>query len=257
MSDQREPEEPSTEGAKLPEPTFETVPAVAKKKAGEPVGGFAFFLSLSVLLPTGIFLTGLTLVNVRPVDVQALGTFGASWIAGMMLGHVLIKGHISVLIHESKHAVVSNFAGNKRKEMKVNKDSGHFVYSYTKHTAHFNALISLAPYILPVFTVVGLIASLAIFRNDHVLAALLVGMCYGIDTILNARDISPIQPDIHEIRGGFGIGLLYIFSWNLTIFALLLAWAFQGGSGILMLLEQTTAALMRIYLLVSTGTFAT
>ena len=241
---------PST--AKLPEPTFVTEPATAKKQdTSEKVGGFAFFLSLAVLIPTGTLLAGLTIFNVRPVDTQALAIFCTAWVAGVVLGNFVIRGHVSVLIHESKHAIVSNFVGNKRKGMKIDANSGHFTYSYTKHTAHFNALISLAPYILPVFTVVGLITSCAVFWRDHVYAAILVGLCYGVDTILNVRDISPIQTDINEIRGGYGIGLLYIFAWNLTILAVLLAWVFQGGAGILTLLEQITAAFMHTYLMVS------
>ena len=98
-----------------------------------------------------------------------------------------------------------------------------------------------------------MLASLGLFRDDHAMACLLVGLCYGVDTILNIRDISPIQTDINQIRGGYGIGLLYIFAWNLITAALLAAWVFQGGAGILMLLEQVTAALMHIYLLISSS----
>ncbi len=246
-----EPVEP--EGAPLPTPTFQTEPAVPEQPPGQKIGGFAFFLSLLVLLPTGTLLTALTVLNVRPIDERALMIFAGSCVAGMLAGHSLIRGHVSVLIHESKHAIVSNLVGNKRKGMKIGENSGHFVYSYTKRTAHMNALISLAPYILPVFTFIGLVCASVALRGDHAMAALLVGICYGVDTTLNVRDISPIQTDINEIRGGYGVGILYIFAWNLTLFAVLLAWIFNGGSGVLMLLEQLTAGFMRSYLLATGG----
>lgn len=248
-------ENPESIEAKLPEPTFVTSPVKKKsaKDKDELVGGFAFFLSLGALLPSGALLLGLSLFNVRPIQMQATGIFAAAWFVGILLGHSMIRGHLSVLLHEFKHSLISNLVGNKRKGMQINENSGHFEYSYTKKTAHFNAFISLAPYIVPIFTFIGMLASLGLFRDEHFMACLLVGLCYGVDTILNIRDISPIQTDINQIRGGYGIGLLYIFAWNLITAALLTAWVFQGGAGILMLLEQVTAALMHIYLLISSS----
>lgn len=239
------------ESASLPEPTFKTEPATPEAKPGEKIGGFAFFLSLSVLLPLGVVLIFLTLSYV-PLDGRALAIFFGAWVAGIVACQVLIRGHVSVLIHESKHAIVSNLVGNKRKGMKIGEHSGHFVYAYSKRTAHMNALISLAPYILPVFTFVGMLAAAAALRKDHAMAVLLVGICYGVDTALNVRDISPIQTDINEIRGGYGVGLLYIFAWNLTIFGVLLAWVFNGPTGLGILLEHITAAFVHAYL-VATG----
>ena len=239
------------EGAELPEPTFKTEPAVPEVEKAEKIGGFAFFLSLSMLMPTGLLLVAACLTGIRPIDYQALAIFAGACLFGLLLGHSAIRGHISVLIHESKHAIVSNLVGNKRKGMQIDERSGHFTYSYTKRTAHFNFIIALAPYILPVFTFIGTIASLALFRHDHTLAVLLVGLCYGTDTILNVRDISPIQTDITSVRGGYGMGIAYIFAWNLVIFAVLLTWVFNGSEGLLDLLKLTTEAFMRFYSLLS------
>ncbi len=248
--DHYEPIDP--EGSGLPEPTFKTEAAIPEVKSGEKIGGFAFFLSLSVLLPLGVVLLFLTLSYV-PLDGRGVAIFFGAWVAGIVACQVFIRGHVSVLIHESKHAIVSNLVGNKRKGMKIGEHSGHFVYAYSKRTAHMNALISLAPYILPVFTFVGMLAAAAALRKDHAMAVLLVGICYGVDTALNVRDISPIQTDINEIRGGYGIGLLYIFAWNLTIFGVLLAWVFNGLAGLGILLEQITAAFVHAYLLATGG----
>jgi len=234
--------------------TFETKPAAPQRDAsGETIGGFAFFLSLFALLPTGLILSWITILEVRPVEIRALECFAVAAAFGALLGHFFIRGRLSVFIHETKHAILSNFAGNRRKGMRVDANSGHFVYSYTKKTAHLNALISLAPYILPLFTVVGALVALALLRDQRLVAVALVGTCYGVDLVLNIRDISPIQSDISDIRGGYGVGLLYIFAWNLAIFAPLLAWILQGSPGVLLLLQRVTNFFMSLYLAVSDG----
>jgi hypothetical protein len=206
-------------------------------KSAERVGGFAFFLSLGALLPTGLLTLVLSLRAWDPAFMRPTGIFAASALAGTLVAHFLIRGHISVLIHEFKHSLVSGLVGNKRKGMKIGKSSGHFEYAYTKRTAHMNAFISLAPYILPLFTFVGCLVAFAAFRHDHELAVLIIGIAYGTDLVLNMRDISPIQTDINLIRGGYHVGLLYIAAWNFTIFGVLLAWVFQGAVGLMMLLE--------------------
>jgi hypothetical protein len=204
----------------------------------EVVGGFAFFLSLAAILPTGLVILFL---SVRLLSLESsgyAGTFFCAALVGALCAHSLIKGHISVLLHEFKHSVVSNLVGNKRKGMKIDRDSGYFEYAYSKQTKHFNALISLAPYFLPVFTFTSGLIAFALFRHEHVVAVLIVGIGYGIDLLLNTRDISPIQTDLTLIRGGYRVGVLYVTAWNLLIFALLLAWILQGLAGLAHILES-------------------
>lgn len=254
MSDFEQEREEEPQGAALPEPTFKTERVTPTTKSeGDRTGGFAFFLSLAALCPSGLILIYLAFSAVESIDTQAFAVFGAAWIMGIVLGHSIIRGHASVYIHESKHAIVSNLVGNKRKGMKIDANSGHFTYSYTKKTAHFNALIALAPYILPVFTFLAAIVAFALFREDHLFAALVLGFGFGVDTALNVRDISPIQTDINTIKGGYGIGLLYIFSWNLVIFAVLLTWVFGGKAGLTQVLHHITEAFMRFYASLSRG----
>lgn len=212
------------------------------------VGGFAFFLSLGALLPTGLLLTTLTFFRIGSADLEATLTFVIAGIAGAVIAHLGIKGHISVLIHEFKHSLVSNLVGNKYKGMKIEQDSGYFQYAYTKSTAHYNAFISLAPYIVPVFTFLGTLLALTFFRHDHTFAALSVGVGYGVDLVLNIRDISPIQTDLSLIRGGYYVGLLYIIAWNLMIMGSVCAWVFHGFSGHLMMLEDISACFLQLYI---------
>ncbi len=215
------------------------------------VGGFAFFLSLALLFPTGLLFFFLAVRQVRHAEGKMAFAFLGSCIFGALLAHSMIRGHLSVLIHEFKHALISNLVGNKNKKMLVNKNSGHLVYSYTKKTAHFNAFIALAPYIVPLVTFLAILISIAVAPGDTILAVLIIGLGYGADLLLNARDISPVQTDISLIRGGYGIGLLYIIAWNLVTAALVLAWAFQGTAGIAELFATISKFFITLYFQIS------
>jgi hypothetical protein len=215
------------------------------------VGGFAFFLSLLLLLPTGLLFFGLAVRQIRDADGSIAFTFLGSCIFGALLAQSMIRGHLSVLIHEFKHALISNLVGNKNKKMRVDKNSGHLVYSYTKKTAHFNAFISLAPYIVPITTFLAVLLSVAVAPGDTLMAVIIVGLGYGADLLLNARDISPIQTDISHIRGGYSVGLLYILAWNLMTASLVLAWAFQGAAGVAELFATISKFFIALYFQIS------
>lgn len=237
--DEREPSEahePYEEESEEPEPEKELV------------GGFAFFLSLLALLPTGILFASATLYRVRAADYTCTTRFVVAVLIGAALAQIFIRGHLSVLIHEFKHSLVSNLVGNRHRGLKIGRDSGHYAYAYSKRTAHYNAFISLAPYITPVFTFLAVLASLIFFREERQIAVAVVGVGYGIDLLLNMRDISPIQTDISLIRGGYGMGLLYIAAWNLLTAAMLLAWVFQGTHGLFLLLEDISACFIFLYI---------
>lgn len=212
------------------------------------VGGFAFYLSLAALLPTGVMFTTLTFLRLRTADSHATVSFIISGLIGAALAQMFIRGHLSVLIHEFKHSVVSNLVGNRHRGLRIGEHSGHYQYAYSKRTAHYNAFISLAPYIVPVFTFISVIIALIFCREDRATAAIVVGIGYGMDILLNMRDISPIQTDISLIRGGYGVGLLYIAGWNLLTAGLIFAWAFQGVHGLTLLLEDISACFIYLYI---------
>lgn len=211
------------------------------------VGGFAFFLSLFFLLPTAVVFLGVALGQIRQGETSSLITFISSLIVGITIAHYGIKGHLSVLIHEWKHEVVSSLVGNRNKRMEVKQHTGSLQYEYTEKTAHYNAFISLSPYILPVFTFIGTLISLAIGTSSHAAPLVIIGICYGIDLLMNARDISPVQTDISLIRGGYGVGLLYILSWNMLTAGLVIAWALHGVSGISAQFEVILRAFIALY----------
>ncbi len=131
--------------------------------------------------------------------------------------------------------------------MEIKADSGSLQYEYTEQTAHYNAFIALAPYILPVFTFIGTLITLALQSGNPLVPLIIIGVAYGVDLFMNARDISPIQTDISLIRGGFYVGLLYIAAWNMIILAFVLAWAFNGLAGIAALFESAMQVFISLY----------
>jgi hypothetical protein len=224
------------------------LPQTERGEKGDLVGGFAFFLSLAALLPTGLMFTTLTFMRLESASSTTTVNFIFATLAGAAIAQMFIRGHLSVFIHEFKHSLISNLVGNRHKGMKIGEQSGHYQYSYTKSTAHYNAFISLAPYITPVFTFFAVGVALAFFRQDREIAAIVVGVGYGMDMLLNMRDISPIQTDISLIRGGYSMGLAYIAAWNLLIAGLVFAWAFHGVKGLSMLLEDISSCFIYLYI---------
>jgi hypothetical protein len=211
------------------------------------VGGFAFLLSLLLLLPSSVALLTLCILRLGAESMWPLLTLLVGAVLGGTFAHLFVRRHISVLLHEWKHSVVSNLVGNKRKRMKIDEHSGFFEYSYTKETAHFNFLIALAPYIIPVFTFVAGLLVFAVNPDAHWKAVALLGVGYGADLLLNLRDISPIQTDISLIRGGYRFGVSYIAAWNLTILSLVIAWGSAGGSGLSLLLQDLSSLFFALH----------
>lgn len=188
-------------------------------------------------------LTALSLINVYLLPAlwdSTAATHLFQFIVGLVVGGFLswlfIRGHTSVLIHEFKHAIISNLVGNKWKGMKIERDSGHFTYAHTKRAAEYNAFISLAPYWLPLFTLPMIAVSLTLFPHNHSLACFLIGLAYGGDCLLNFRDISPIQTDLTEIRGGYFVACFFVLVMNLALGSMLIAWILQRVFGLKFLL---------------------
>ncbi|MCB0337386.1 MAG: hypothetical protein KDD62_13815, partial [Bdellovibrionales bacterium] len=192
---------------------------------------FVSFFCLALICISNIFFLAVLAVEIESAWANfvqfAMGGLIGSWIA-----HMFIKGHSSVLIHEVKHSIVSNLVGNRAKGMRIQRKSGHFKYSYTKATEKYNALIALAPYFLPVFTFATTLAAHIIYAQTYYKLLFVVGAGFGMDMILNWRDVSPIQTDLTNITGGYKVGVAFVTLMNLAIFTFLLAWVLDGGQGL-------------------------
>ena len=201
------------------------------KKHSGPVGGFFFFLSLLSVGTIGVFnwLLVAELLRIHGSS-DRLVLFGSGVLSGIVLCLILIRGHISVFVHELKHSVVSNLVGNKSRGMQINRESGHFEYEYSSETAKHNALIQSAPYWLPLFTLVAFPVS--IFIAPPEITVIVLGASYGADVYLGASDIGPYQTDLTGIRGGFGVGLIFVLAMNSMISSFVVLWALGGNPAV-------------------------
>lgn len=215
--------------------------AHSSEQQAKPVGGIVFFLSLLVLCFLSVFnLTVLPgLFKWERVMFKNWLFFLVGVAVGTLLAHLFIRGTPAVFIHELKHMIISNLAGNKIAGLPIyQRKSGKFAYKYSPQTAPYNAFIALAPYILPLNTIAILLAALPFFFANHNWLCITVGFGYGTDMALNLRDISPLQSDITFIRGGYKVGLLYIIAMNITIFTIIAAWVCADVQGLAYLLQK-------------------
>lgn len=196
------------------------------------MGIIAFFTSLICLIYFGTINSFILLQLIDASTIYLILWFIAGLLAGIWLINILVKNEISVLIHELKHSIVANLAGNKFKAFMIRRKHGHFTYTYTKDTAHYNSLIALAPYFLPLFTAPGVIMVYIALQKSLFFALFLLGLFYGADSRLNYRDIGPHQTDFTNLTGGYRIGLVFIVFMNLSILTLILSWVMLQNTGI-------------------------
>lgn len=191
----------------------------------QPMGGPLFIISLIATWIIAIACVPCTIYLVYKFgDLSLLKLFSCA-LLGIIFAALFIRGSFSVFLHELKHSILSNFAGNRAKGMKVLKDSGHFEYEFTKDTGKFNPFIALAPYFLPVCTFPALLVAVTLFPSEEAYQLAIVGFCAGVDLLICMRDISPHQTDFSAIRGGFSVGLAYVFAINILFWCLLTVWA--------------------------------
>ncbi len=205
-----------------------------KQHTGKVGGIFYFFSLLSVILLAALssrFFLQFYFSSAMPTQISAL-QYLFFIIPGFILA-ALIPGKLSVFIHELKHSLVSSLAGNKSKGMAYKDNTGHFEYTYTSKTAHLNAFISLAPYILPVFSALMLAAYFYFYKSNYLLASILLLLGLGIDLYLNFKDAGIHQTDLTEIRGGYMLSMLYVFSFNIAWVSLISLIVFFGPAVLL------------------------
>lgn len=202
----------------------------AKQHTG-PVGGFAFYLSLLALIILSLICVPALLECFGPDSLIRICIFIGGFLVGMSIAHTLFRGHISVFFHEIKHSAFSNIVGNRAKGLRIGKDSGHFEYTYTKDTAHYNAMIALAPYWFPLFMFPTLIAMFCVSLPPR-LEVCIVAVAAGADFLMNMRDIGPHQTDFSNIRGGYTAGMFYVVAINLVVTSILLSWVLNDISGL-------------------------
>jgi hypothetical protein len=201
----------------------------------EKIGGIALYLSLISLLILSLSNLSALATLIPSFNLETLINLIITLPAiacGFILALLFIPEKTFVFMHETKHAVVSGLAGNRWKKMHIENDSGHFEYAYSKKTAHFNAMIALAPYFVPLLTVPIIAMCVVALYDYHRIIITIISFAYGVDLFSNIRDIDPRQTDFSVIRGGFSVGLSYVVLANIFIFSMLLAWCCFDLSGL-------------------------
>ena len=210
-------------------------PQSARQKS---VGGLTFFLSLLFLVFVAMFAAYSAALLFDWRSGQNLIYFSIGAAAGGLIVRCLFTKRFAVFIHELKHSIVSNLAGNRARSMQIRSSRGHFEYEYTQRTSAYNAFISLAPYWFPLFGLLSVLVAAAMFAHCHILMVMTVGLGMGVDALLNTRDISPRQSDISNIRGGYAVGIAYIFFINMAILGVAANWVLAGLGGLEFMLTR-------------------
>lgn len=154
--------------------------------------------------------------------------FLSSAFLGLLFATVFIRGYLSVFLHEFKHAIAAILAGNSPRGIKIGKESGHFEYAFSEDARSYNAFIYLAPYTVPLCSVMLILISIyPLYENMNAMIAI-SGFGYGLDLTISLRDVHPKQTDFSNLYGGFGIGILYVVALHL-IFAISVISLVSGG----------------------------
>jgi hypothetical protein len=199
------------------------------KISTSPIGGFFFYFSIFGAAVVTLLTFDAFIAQLDVNDVNALALFFLGKFVGWELAGAAISDWWSVAIHEFKHKLVASLVGNRIKDLEIDHRKGHVTYEFTRTTAKYNALISLAPYWIPLFTIPSVALPYLFFGLKvppiiHLSHVLIVGCAWGGDMRLNLQDISPHQTDFSRLGGGFTIGVVYVTLINLSVLGLLLCW---------------------------------
>lgn len=118
-----------------------------------------------------------------------------------VLDKTLIKGKddtIRVFSHELNHAVVSLMLFKKVHSFHVESDHG--VVYHTAGGRFSSVLINLAPYCLPLYTYILLIARAAMQPSLYWIVDILIGITVGFYISFFKQGIGPHQTDISQYR---------------------------------------------------------
>lgn len=130
--------------------------------------------------------------------------FVAGFISYLALQAIFFKPvFMYVFGHELTHALAGIISGSKIRAFNVKRDSGSVVLS------DVNVFVTLAPYFIPIYTIVLLVAH-AIFIIPRGYFLFLLGMTVSFHIALNVFAISQGQSDIRRYGRFFSIVVVYI-----------------------------------------------
>lgn len=189
-----------------------------------------FSLPFLISIPANFSICMVLILTILDMNVThgmnnlSLGLFAFGFIAALGLTITSKMSRFRVFVHEMKHSMVVNLSGNKVKDFKVGKNTGHVEYAMYQDRVHYAPLIALAPYFFPLFSLPTVVSAvfLHISYPQYIIPA--IGFTLALDLSLSISEIHPYQTDFQSIIGGFFTSALYLagfyLMWTLVCFML-------------------------------------
>lgn len=132
--------------------------------------------------------------------------------------------YLYVLGHEAVHAGMAWILGGKIKSFKVSEEGGQVA------TTKSNFIIDLAPYFIPIYTIIVTIIYFVVSRSypgtDASIFIFLIGFTLAFHIISTVEIMKIKQPDIVKSGYMFSIAIVYII--NIAIISVVFGLTFQG-----------------------------
>ncbi len=151
-------------------------------------------------------------------QVQTLFLFG---IGGYLVVHAIFYKpiYLYVLGHELTHAISSFLCGGKVKSIRVSSQGGSVL------TTKANLITTLAPYLVPIYTVGILLVYLGLSLIGDIqryiyLFIFLIGFSLAFHVVLTVDFLKKSQPDILKSGTLFSLFLIYIVNISIIVFIL-------------------------------------
>ena len=207
-----------------------------------------FVLSaISFLIVASVFSVG-TILAVINFPLQNLPLVQ---VMGGMLGFLtasVLSGKFVVLIHELKHKLLIGIVGAKTKSLEVHdNESGSIEFEYTTAVKNFIPFIALAPYFLPILTLLTTPFWTIFWGTTSELKRTIFAYVAMFDICFNMRELHPNQSDLEIVPGGRTIALIFIYSFNLTFFNILLLMILDGPGLILKSLNNSINLIITLF----------
>jgi hypothetical protein len=210
------------------------------------LGFFLRFLLAVLLWPVAgclIFALAAMLVQLPWQDLRLLA------FAGGVLAYLAVQIFLSkplflyVLGHELTHALAAWLQGGRADDLQVSASKGGSV-----RVNRNNALVSLAPYVFPLYTfmVLGVVLVFDPNPNRLPLILFLYGFTLAFHAALTVHSLAEHQSDLEEL--GWFLALPLIAAVNALVVALIAALSLPAAPGFWAFLQQSGSVMLRFAL---------
>ena len=196
-------------------------------------GSLAFYICIPVFLFLSYSLSNLLFNRSVNESYSLLIEFTCSTLVGYTIFMFIGLRYQRTFFHELKHLLLVTFSGNKAKKVVVKDNTGSVDFTIEESDLKFRPFINLAPYTLPIFSLLSFIFIL--FSYSYLPTAsrlLLLSLPLGLDLQMNAKEAHSQQSDLKDIRGGLLASYLFILSANFFWFIFCLCLYSFGPAGI-------------------------